>query len=140
MDFISICWYRIPAGRHVHVYLNHFTSGIEPKHYYYIQMRTRLQATKIGRRKYVRETMNEVLMPADKAAENYEGQEDLSSEFGQKFYKHGFRRRVRGPGGGNMLILVYNKSSRESQNTVYNLCHKDDNRYVNCAKPLPTFS
>lgn len=24
---------------------------------------------------------------------NYGGQEDLSSEFGQKFYKHGFRRQ-----------------------------------------------
>ena len=27
---------------------------------------------------------------------NYEGQEDLSSEFGQRFYPHGFRRQVRG--------------------------------------------
>ena len=62
--------------------------------FYRVQMRTRIQASKIGRRKYVRETMNEVLMPADKAAENYEGQEDLSSEFGNRFYKHGFRRRV----------------------------------------------
>ncbi|GAX81960.1 hypothetical protein CEUSTIGMA_g9388.t1 [Chlamydomonas eustigma] len=58
----------------------------------WMEVRARLKAAKIGHRKYLRVTMKENLLPLDKADINYEGQEDLSSEFGQKFYPHGFRR------------------------------------------------
>ncbi|GAX78295.1 hypothetical protein CEUSTIGMA_g5737.t1 [Chlamydomonas eustigma] len=57
-----------------------------------LMVRNRLKAAKVGRRKYRRATMDDKLLPEDKAAVNYEGQEDLSSEFGQRFYRHGFRR------------------------------------------------